>query len=223
MTTFDIFSSIILGLSLFFSLIKGFVREIFSLLAYVGGYLIAAKYQGSFAQVLMGSIPSKPIAKLIAFVAIYIFSAIVISMLGKIIKSMLLSGSDLSMFDRFLGGTLGIVKGVVILVAVTFPLQFFPEVAKKITENSYFAPYLSEVLEFANQNQKSFSLKNNFSNIDIKGAKEKFEELKDMNKLKQAYDELKEKLPSIEKPLDQYSSDDRQKLEDILKSVDKTN
>ena len=112
MTTFDIFSSIILGLSRFFSLVKGFVREIFSLLAYVGGYLIAVKYQGAFAQVLMASIPSKPIAKLIAFVAIYIFSAIVISMIGKIIKSMLLSGSDLSMFDRFLGGILGLVKGV---------------------------------------------------------------------------------------------------------------
>lgn len=221
MTSFDIFVSIVLGLSLFFSLMKGFVREIFSLLSYVGGYLVAVKYQGTFAQILMESISSKPIAKLISFVAIYIVTAIVISLTGKIIKSILLSGADLSMFDRLLGGILGLVKGVAILLAITFPLQFFPVVAKKITENSYSAPYLAEVLKFANQNRESFSLKNNFSNFDIEGAKEKIKELKDLNKLKKTYDGLKEKLPGSEKPLDQYSSDDRKKLEDILKSVDK--
>jgi membrane protein required for colicin V production len=221
MTSFDIFVSIVLGLSLFFSLVKGFVREIFSLFSYVGGYLIAVKYQGTFSQILMESIPSKPIAKLISFVAIYIVTAIVISMTGKIIKSILFSGTDLSMFDRLLGGILGLVKGIAILLAITFPLQFFPEVAKKITENSCSAPYLAEDLKFVNQNRESLSLKNNFSNFDIKGAKEKFKELKDLNKLKKRYDGLKEKLPGSEKPLDQYSLDDRKKLEDILKSVDK--
>jgi membrane protein required for colicin V production len=221
MTSFDIFVSIVLGLSLIFSLMKGFVREIFSLFSYVGGYLIAVKYQGTFSQILMESIPSKPIAKLISFVAIYIATAIVISLIGKIIKSILLSGADLSLLDRLLGGILGLVKGIAILLAITFPLQFFPEVAKKITENSYSASYLAEVLKFANQNRESLSLKNNFSNFDLKGAKEKFQELKDLNKLKKTYDDLKEKLPGSEKPLDHYSSDDRKKLEDILKSVDK--
>ena len=220
MTSFDIFVSIVLGLSLLFSLRKGFVREIFSLLSYVGGYLIAVKYQDTLSQILVDSIPSKPIAKLISFVAIYIVTAIFISMTGKIIKSILLSGTDLSMFDRFLGGFLGLVKGVAILLAVTFPLQHFPEVSKNITEKSYSAPYLAEVLKFANQNRESFSLEKNFSNFDIKGAKEKFEELKDFNKLKKKYDDLKEKLPGSENPLDQYSADDRKKLEDILKSVD---
>ena len=64
MTSFDIFVSVVLGFSLIFSLMKGFVREIFSLLSYVGGYLMAVKYQSTFAQVLMETIPSKPIAKL---------------------------------------------------------------------------------------------------------------------------------------------------------------
>ena len=72
MTSFDIFVAVVLGFSLIFSLMKGFIREIFSLLAYVGGYLLAVKYQSTFAAFLMGSIPSKPIAKLVAFVGIYI-------------------------------------------------------------------------------------------------------------------------------------------------------
>ena len=67
MTTFDIIVYSILGLSVIFSLFKGFVKEIFSLLSYLGGYLMASKYQGVFSNVLMESIPSKPIANLIAF------------------------------------------------------------------------------------------------------------------------------------------------------------
>ena len=51
MTPFDIFVAVVLGFSLIFSLMKGFVREIFSLLAYVGGYFMATKYQGTFASV----------------------------------------------------------------------------------------------------------------------------------------------------------------------------
>ena len=66
MTSFDVFVSVVLGFCLLFSLMKGFVREIFSLFAYVGGYLMAVNYQGTFAQFLMESIPSKPIAKLIS-------------------------------------------------------------------------------------------------------------------------------------------------------------
>ena len=81
MTSFDIFVSVVLGISLVFSLMKGFVREIFSLLAYVGGYLMAVKYQDTLVRILIESIPSKPIAQLAAFAAIYIATAIIISLI----------------------------------------------------------------------------------------------------------------------------------------------
>jgi len=197
------------------------VREIFSLFAYVGGYLMAVKYQTSFAQVLMESIPSKAIAKLIAFAAIYIITAIIISLMGRVAKGMLWSGTDLSTFDRILGGIVGLTKGVAILVAFTFPLQFFPEVAKKVTEDSYTAPYLAKVLNFASQNSGALNIREKISSFDMEGAKGKFEEIKDLKKLKETFDELKENLPDIQKPLDQYSKEDQKKLEEILKSVDK--
>ncbi len=204
MTSFDIFVAVVLGFCLVFSLMKGLVREIFSLLAYAGGYLMAVKYQGSVAVVLMESIPSKPIAKLVAFAAIYIVTAIIISLMGKIAKGILWSGTDLSTLDRILGGVVGLARGVVILVAITFPLQFFPEVAKKFTKDSYTAPYLVKVLDF-----------------DMEGVKEKFNELKEMKKLKDTFDDLKKKLPDNDKPLDQYSPEDQEKLNEILKSVNK--
>jgi len=217
MTSFDIFVSVVLGISLIFSLMKGFVREIFSLLAYVGGYFTAVKYQATLAKILMASIPSKPIAKLAAFAAIYIVTAIIISLMGKIAKGMLWSGTDLSMFDRLLGGIVGLARGVAIMVAVTFPLQFFPEVSKKLTEDSYTAPYLAKVLKFVKQNSGSLNIRKKLSELDMDGAKQKFEELKDLKKLKDTFDDLTDN----NKPLDQYSPEDQKKLEEILKAVDK--
>ncbi len=221
MTSFDIFVSVVLGISLLFSVMKGFVREVFSLLAYVGGYLMAVKYQGTFSQILMESIPSKPIAKLVAFAAIYIMTAIIISLMGKVAKAMLWSGTDLSMFDRGLGGLVGLARGVVILVAITFPLQFFPEVAKKITQDSYAAPYLAKVLEFANKNPDTLNIRKALSNFDMEGAKEKLNELKDLKKLSDTFNDLKGKLSNNDQPQDQYSKEDQKKLNEILKSVSK--
>ena len=228
MTTFDIVICSILGLSMVLSLFKGFVKEVFSLLSYLGGYLMATKYQGAFSQLLMESIPSKPIAKLIAFVAIYILTAIIISLMGKIARGMIMSATQLSPVDRMMGGVVGIGRGVVIIVAVTFPLQFFPEESNKITKDSITAPYLAQVLTFVKQNPGTLSIRKQLTDFNLDGAKEKFEELKNLKNMADQFEDLKKKLPDMgsdskngEKPLDQYSKEDLQKLNDILKSVEK--
>ena len=101
MTTFDFVIYSILGLSFLASLSRGFVKEVFSLLCYLGGFLMAIKYQGSLSQLLMETISSKPIAKVVAFSTIYVLTAIIVSLMGKVIKGMLMSGTKLSIIDRF--------------------------------------------------------------------------------------------------------------------------
>jgi membrane protein required for colicin V production len=228
MTTFDIVVCSILGLSLLSSLFKGFVKEVFSLLSYLGGFLLAIKYQGDFAQVLMENISSKPIAKVIAFVTIYVLAYIIISLIGKVIRGMLVSGTKLSMFDRLMGGIVGFGRGMVIVIAVTFPLQFFPETMRKVTKDSQTIPYLVKALTFVNQNIGNFKFQNPLTDFNIDKAKEKLKELKAVNKMVDQLEEFKDNLPSMsensiseEKYLDEYSKDDLQKLNDILKSVEK--
>jgi membrane protein required for colicin V production len=227
MTTFDIIVYSILGLSVIFSLFKGFVKEIFSLLSYLGGYLMASKYQGDFSNVLMESIPSKPIAKVIAFAAIYILTAIIISLMGRVARGFIISATHLSGFDRLAGGIVGFAKGVIIAVALTFPLQYFPEVGKKLMKDSQTAPNLAKVLTFVNQNSKTPNIIKKLTDFDMDGMKEKFEELKEMKEVTNQFEDLKKSLPNIgrdskkiDKPLDQYSKKDIQKLTDILKSVE---
>ena len=228
MTTFDIVVYFVLGLSVIFSLFKGFVKEVFSLLSYLGGYLMASKYQGVFSQLLMESIPSKPIAKLIAFAGIYIMTAIIISLMGRVARGFLMSATQLSGFDRLAGGFVGFARGVMIVVAVTFPLQFFPDVGKKLMKDSQTAPHLAKILTFVNQNPEALNFRKKLTDFDMGGMKEKFEELKNMKDMADQFEDLKKNLPNMdgdskkdEKPLDQYSKEDIQKLTDILKSVEK--
>ena len=228
MTTFDIVVYSIIGLSVIFSLFKGFVKEVFSLLSYLGGYLMASKYQGVFSQLLMESIPSKPIAKLIAFAGIYIMTAIIISLMGRVARGFLMSATQLSGFDRLAGGFVGFARGVMIVVALTFPLQFFPEVGKKLMKDSQTAPHLAKILTFVNQNPEALNFRKKLTDFDMGGMKEKFEELKNMKDMADQFEDLKKNLPNMdgdskkdEKPLDQYSKEDIQKLTDILKSVEK--
>ena len=228
MTTFDILVCSILGLSLLSSLFKGFVKEVFSLLSYLGGFLLAIKYQGDFAQVLMENISSRPVAKVISFVTIYVLTSIIISLIGKVIKGMLVSGTKLSMFDRLMGGAVGFGKGMVIVIAVTFPLQFFPEIMRKVTKDSETIPYLVKALTFINQNIGNFKFKNPLTDFNIDEAKEKLKELKAVNKMVDQLEEFKDNLPGIsdnfiseDKHLEEYSKDDLQKLNNILKSVEK--
>ena len=228
MTTFDIIVFSILGLSLVLSLFKGLVKEIFSLLSYLGGYLMAAHYQQSFAQVFIEIIPSKAIAKLIAFIAIYIFTAITISLIGRIFRSMIISATKLSIFDRLIGGVVGFGKGLIIIVAIIYPIQFFPNISQKLTQDSQTAPYLAKVLQLINQKSASFDIRGKLDNLNIDEAKEKVDELINLDNMADKLQDLKEKLPSMEKqfnsedkPLDEYSTEDLQKLNDIIKSVEK--
>ena len=228
MTTFDIVVCSILGLSLLSSLFKGFVKEVFSLLSYLGGFLLAIKYQGDFARVLMENISSKPIAKVIAFVTIYVLAYIIISLIGKVIRGMLVSGTKLSMFDRLMGGIVGFGRGMVIVIAVTFPLQFFPEIMRTVTKGSETIPYLVKALTFVNQNIGNFKFQNPLNDFNIDEAKEKLKELKAVNNMVDQLEEFKDKLPNISEKfvsddtqMEEYSKDDLQKLNDILKSVEK--
>jgi len=228
MTTFDIVIYSILGLSFLVSLSRGFVKELFSLLCYLGSFLMAIKYQGSLSQLLMEAISSKPIGKVVAFSAIYILSAIIISLMGKVVKGMLMSGPKLSTIDRLMGGVVGFAKGAIIVIAVIFPLQFFPEISKNVIRGSQTIPYLVEVLTFANKNISNFNFQNPLTDINIDETKEKLKELKVIQKVGDKFEEIKKKLPNISKNsttkkkyLDEYSKDDMQKLNDLLKSVKK--
>ena len=97
-----------------------------------------------------------------------------------------------------------------------------------MTKDSQTAPYLAKALQLINQKSASLNIKGKLDNLNVDGAKEKVDELLDLNNMADKLDDLKEKLPdiknqlkSMKKPLEEYSNEDIQKLNEIIKSVEK--
>ncbi len=225
MPLFDSLAIIVLAISLVFSVIRGMVREIFSLLAYVGGYFLAMNYRADLSHTLKQYISNTTASEIISFGLIFIAGVVSISLVGKLIKKLIHSAPGLSALDRVFGGALGIVKGVVILIILMFPLRFFPELNADITRGSHFAPHLHNLSKQVARGVETEGLMESLPKIDLSGIKEKFGNLKDIDKLAQ---DLKNKTVSKIKteslkgePQDTYTEDEKNKLNDILLSLDK--
>ena len=173
-------------------------------------------------------VPAPPKLDGIFYESIVLFTAIIISLMGRVFRSMVMSTTKLSMFDRLIGGFLGMIKGVVIVLALILPISFFPNIYQKLTNNSQSAPYLEKALIYIDQNSTSFKLRKKLDNLNINDAKETISQFIKSNNMADKIKDLKEKIPPLEKqfklenkPLDEHSNEDKTKLKDILKSVDK--
>ena len=148
--------------------------------------------------------------------------------MGRVARGFIMSATQLSGYDRLAGGFVGFARGIMIVVALTFPLQFFPEVGKKLMKDSQTAPHIAKVLTFVNQNPEALNIRKKLTDFDMGGMKEKFDELKEMKDMADQFEDLKKSFPNMggdskkgDKPQDEYSKEDIQKLTDILKSVEK--
>ncbi|GJL78255.1 MAG: hypothetical protein NPINA01_12440 [Nitrospinaceae bacterium] len=223
MSLFDSLTVIVLTLSLIYSMVRGMVREIFSLLAYVGGYFLALNFRGDLSSTLRQYISNPTAVEILSFGLIFIAGVVGISFLGKGIQKLVHSAPGLSGLDRVFGGVLGLAKGVIILIILMFPLKFFPNLNGDITRDSYFAPHLKNITQVLGQGLSGNRFIEKFPSIDLSGVKENFVNLKDFDKLTQGL-KSKDSDPPDElqgEPQDKYTKEDEKKLQDILISLDK--
>ncbi|MFQ5717067.1 MAG: CvpA family protein [Nitrospinales bacterium] len=233
MSNFDIAVSIFLGVSLLYSLVKGMVREIFSILAYASGYFAASRFYG-YATDHMGSwISNEVLANVVGFGLIFIAVTLMIKLIGVWLQGVLRSAAKLSGFDRFMGGILGVVKGLFVLGVAMIPLDFFPDMAAKVTRDSVLAPHLRKMSSFLRQNmfeqEKSGGKPLNFDLSVIKqksGEIGKFKENLDvLEKLKQLPGEIKGQTKSIlskkDDSLEEHPQKSKAELENMIRSFQK--
>lgn len=219
MPLFDSIAAIILIISLIYSMVRGMVREIFALLAYVGGYFAAVTYGKQFSSNLESYISNPTALQIISFAIIFIATMFAISLTGKGIQKLVHSAPGLSGLDRVFGGVIGAAKGIILLIILLFPLKFFPDIHKELTKDSYIAPKLIEISEVLGKGVDTEKLVDKLPKFDLDGVK------KQINNLKNIKDSLTQKNSDIETikstPQEVHSTEDRSKLNDILLSLDK--
>jgi membrane protein required for colicin V production len=95
---------------------RGIVREVISILGWVIAFLAANLFAGPLGPVMPQAIPSPELRVAVAYVAIFVASLIVTSLVGLLL-SKIVGAVGLGGLDRMLGALFGAVRGVLIVLA----------------------------------------------------------------------------------------------------------
>jgi membrane protein required for colicin V production len=104
----------IIAVSVLISLVRGFVREVISILVWVGALWLAVRSSGALADVLARWVDSPTLSLVAAFAAIFIVTLLVGAVLNYL-AGQLVGRTGLSGTDRSLGVVFGGARGLLIV------------------------------------------------------------------------------------------------------------
>ena len=240
MTIFDYVIIFITSICCLFSFYKGMVREIFSLLGYLVGYVLSIDYYEEVTSILQSMLSKEIMVRISEFsivftivkilVALFIFFTIKFSfdIFGRLIRRSVGGSIAISFPDRIGGGALGILKGFVIVAIMMFPLSLFRGGYERVTQGSIITPYLEKVFSVASQESFIKNFSDLTSDVSVNSVQEKLKKItdlktitKDMNiKKDKLLDDIKilTKKELKEDAMEKYTEDDKNKLNDILET-----
>ena len=130
------------------SLMRGFIREALSLASWITAFIVARYFSGNLATLLSGQIETHSFRWAIAFVALFVATLVVLSMLNHLL-SYIVRATGLTGTDRALGVVFGAVRGLVIVVALVFMAQFTPVTGDQWWQESVLIPHLETIADWA--------------------------------------------------------------------------
>lgn len=116
MTAFDLVVLTVIGLSTTIALVRGFVRSLVSLVAWLIALVLGLKWGPAVAALVPGSTIPPPAAQVIGFAAVFIVVVIAGALAGTLMAR-LLHAVGLGIVDRRLGAVFGLGRGL-LLVAI---------------------------------------------------------------------------------------------------------
>lgn len=115
----------VIALSVLVGALRGFVKEVFSLAVWAAAFLVAYFFAGDVADLMESAValPSARHAMGFAglFIAVLLLGGLANYLLGKLVETTGLSGTD-----RLMGGVFGAVRGLALVVAVLLVSGFTP-------------------------------------------------------------------------------------------------
>lgn len=215
-------------------------REVFSLLGYLAGYVLAINYNDELAVTLQGMVTQEIMARIAGFAIIFILVKIVVALIiffavkyildlfGRLIRRFLDGSTVLSLPDRLLGGVLGLIKGLVVIAIIMFPLSLFEDSYKKVTQGSVLAPHFEKIVHFVSQGSYKDNLMNKIPNLSVNDVKKRVKQMGDLEKLAHEMNTKKDDLLKSfqdlvvkEKTQENYTDEDKNKLNDLLNTLSK--
>lgn len=131
----------VVGSSMLISLLRGFVREAFSLAGWVLGFIVAMVFSDRLAYLLGGFVNDETGRYILAFALLFVLTLIAVALAGKLLLS-LVQFAGLGMLDRVLGMAFGFARGVVILLAVVMLRELLELDSFEWWQSSVLLPHL---------------------------------------------------------------------------------
>jgi membrane protein required for colicin V production len=134
-----LFAGIVL-VSTGFALTKGLVREIISLVALIGGFVLAVIYYPVIGSRLTEFTKTDSLANFLGFLIIFA-ACIVVGAIAAFLINRFVKAASMKWVDRLLGGVFGLLRGWAIASILVIALIAFP-IRENLIARSALAPYL---------------------------------------------------------------------------------
>lgn len=146
----------IIALSAVISLIRGFVKEAISLTVWIAAFFIASNYYLQLANFFSNI--SEPTIRNATAIAVLFISSLVVGALINFVIGKLVQSTGLSGTDRLLGLVFGALRGVLVVSAVLFFADAFtPAAGSEGWQQSVLVPEFSFIIEWFFDYLKSHS------------------------------------------------------------------
>lgn len=142
MTTLDWILLGIVGLSLAVGLWRGLVFEVLSVLGWVAAFFAAQYLTPQVADHLPMDALGEQVRHAAAFVLTFVVAVFAAGLLASLVRK-LVSAAGLRPADRLLGAAFGLVRGLVLLLALTVVVEMTPLKSAPWWQQALAAPWLS--------------------------------------------------------------------------------
>lgn len=144
----DLLILAVIGVSIVLSLVRGLVRELVSLVAWVASFWLAIRYYPMLAGELAGLL-SEPWMRAAAAFLILLLGGLIVGGVVGFVVGRLVAGGGLSGTDRLLGGAFGLVRGVAIVALAALMLGATPLSDSQLWRASVLLPRLDALARTA--------------------------------------------------------------------------
>jgi len=148
MTVLDWIIVAVIVISSLISLKRGFVKEALSLASWIAALIISRMFAGNLAVLLADVIESPNWRLAAAFAILFVVTLIVGAMINHLISEFVRM-TGLTGTDRFLGVIFGILRGIILVVAMLALMKLFA--LDSSWEGAMFAEYFDPLIKWTGQ------------------------------------------------------------------------
>lgn len=144
MTLIDHVVLAILGFSVLLGVIRGLVREVLALVAWVAAFVVAWLFGADMAAVMPAEIQGEDLRRLAGFATLFFLVLLAMSLISVAV-SQLVKSAGLSFEDRMLGALFGLARGAAVVIVLVLLAGATPLPQQPVWREAAFR----QMLEFA--------------------------------------------------------------------------